>query len=153
MSFQIEFLTMVISIFRQFFSSQSAILLDLRLLSKTNRKWVIYCDSRVFYRSVLRATKSSCHHGKTILFAKKMWFKYDCMIRKYPPMLHKISEKVIRFIKSDHNVQKPMKMHRFSWKLRAFSWFSLSELYKGKSQQPTRLPGSVLVFLRSTCFV
>ena len=52
----------------------------------------------------------------------------------------KISEKVIRFIKSGHNVQKPMKMHRFSWKLRAFRWFPLSELYKGKSQQPTRLP-------------
>ena len=52
----------------------------------------------------------------------------------------KISEKVIRFIKSGHNVQKPMKMHRFSWKLRTFSWFSLSKLYKGKSPQPTRLP-------------
>ena len=51
----------------------------------------------------------------------------------------KISEKVFHFIKAGHNVQKPMKMHRFSWKLRAFCWFSLSELYKGKSQQPTRL--------------
>ena len=52
----------------------------------------------------------------------------------------KIFEKMFRIIKTDYNVQKPMKMHRFSWKWRAFCWFSLSELYKGKSQQPTRLP-------------
>ena len=70
---------------------------------------------------------------------QKTWFKYDCMIWEYPPMLHKISEEFIRFIKSGCNVQKPMWMHRFSWKLRAFWWFSVSELYKGKSQQPTRL--------------
>ena len=76
---------------------------------------------------------------KNDFIRKKMWFKYDCMVLEYPPMLHKISEKVIRFIQSGYNVQKPMKMHRFSWKLRAFWWFSLSELYKGKSQQPTRL--------------
>ena len=75
----------------------------------------------------------------------KTMFKHDCMILEYPPMLHKISEKVIGDIKTDYDVQKPQENHRFSWRVSVFWWFSLSELYSGKWLQPTRLPPPPLI--------
>ena len=108
-------------------------------------KEILYKSSRLrVLMHIWRVAGAAINIGlalrKNDFIRQKMWFKYDCMVREHPPVLHKISEKFFRFIKSDYNVPKPMWMHRFSWKLRAFWWFSLSELYKGKSQQPTRLP-------------
>ena len=137
----------MLSDFRQNFHPQTCIYLISQFLIKE----ILYKSSWFHVEThIWRVTRTAINIESALrkndFIHQKMWFKYDCMIWEYPPMLHKISEEFIGFIKSGYNVQKPMWMHRFSWKLRAFWWFSLSELYKGKSQQPTRLPqGRLLV--------
>ena len=58
--------------------------------------------------------------GEKRIFRTKTIVKHDFMKLKCPPMLHTFSEKTIDDIKTGYDVQKPLKMHRFSWKMRAF---------------------------------